>query len=315
MNTLQLARDQVRLPVFFPAVSSVKDDHDFASYLELLTTLGARTALTSAYDWSRIDGAARDKAMGRYVEWLDASTVMIMDSGRYEAYWHRDPTWSHEEYVACALELWPSLAMSFDEPVSTDRADSQAATAARAWERDQTALGGIPVVPIVHSSPESVAAAVAAVAAAIHPLMIAVAERELGEGIVARTTTVRAIRHALDDQGETCPIHLLGAGSPTSVLIYALAGAESFDGLEWNRTVVDFETARLHHRQHYDFFEHQTEAAGTGSHWGRTVAHNLIFWAAWMDRIRGGEGLGMVDLYVSAKGKQLLSAALPELLR
>jgi hypothetical protein len=98
------------------------------------------------------------------------------------------------------------------------------------------------------------------------------------------------------------------------VLIYSLAGASSFDGLEWNRTVVDFETARLHHRQHYDFFEHQTPAAGTGSHWGRTIAHNLIFWATWIDRIRRGEGRAMVDLYVPAKGKQLLSVALPELL-
>jgi queuine/archaeosine tRNA-ribosyltransferase len=314
VNSLQLPRIRIDLPVFFPAVSSVKDDHDFASYMALLATLGARTALTSAYDWSRIDGDTRDKAMGHYVEWLDAGTVMIMDSGRYEAYWHRDPSWSHEEYVACALELWPSLAMSFDEPVSTGTAQAQATAAVRSWERDQTALGEIPVVPIVHGGPGSIAAAAAVAAASVHPVMVAVAERELGEGVVARATTVRAIRHALDDHGETCPIHLLGAGSPTSVLIYSVAGAESFDGLEWNRTVVDFETARLHHRQHYDFFEHQTPAAGTGSHWGRTIAHNLIFWAAWIDRIRRGEGPAMVDLYVPDKGKQLLSVALPELL-
>jgi hypothetical protein len=54
---------------------------------------------------------------------------------------------------------------------------------------------------------------------------------------------------------------LLGTGNPWTVGILASAGADCFDGLEWCRTVVDHETDRLNHFQHFDLFTDQTRFA------------------------------------------------------
>ena len=63
-----------------------------------------------------------------------------------------------------------------------------------------------------------------------------------------------------------------------------MAGADSFDGLEWCQTVVDHESGRLFHFQQWDLFRHQTD-------WGSNDAlpyiqsvlmHNLIFYRQFM---------------------------------
>ncbi len=298
MTSLQARGRGLALPVFFPAVSSVKDDHPLALHLELLATLGAPTALTSAYDWVRAFPGNAEGSRAAYFAWSASGGTMILDSGRYEAYWHRDSTWRHEDYVRVALELMPAFVMCFDEPAGEETAEEQAAAAELAWQRDQNALVNSTVVPIVHGHPESLPTAVSLVATRTLPPLIAVAERELGDGIVARSVTVRRIVDALSSTGNTVPLHVLGAGSPTSVLILAHAGAQSFDGLEWNRTVVDFDTARLHHTQHYDFFQTQSAVPEEGSYWARVLTHNLIFWRRWINRIRSGEAGSMLEQYL-----------------
>jgi queuine/archaeosine tRNA-ribosyltransferase len=87
----------------------------------------------------------------------------------------------------------------------------------------------------------------ARVSQALRTDFIAIPERELGSGITNRVKTVRAIRTGLNELGHYQAIHLLGTGNPLSVAIFAAAGADSFDGLEWCRTVADHESATLFH--------------------------------------------------------------------
>ena len=84
--------------------------------------------------------------------------------------------------------------------------------------------------------------------------MVAIPERELGDGIIERVRTVRDIRRALNGLGKYYPLHLLGTGNPITMIALAAAGADCFDGLEWCRTVVDYEHLTLFHFQHFDFF-------------------------------------------------------------
>ncbi|WP_182212931.1 hypothetical protein [Stenotrophomonas acidaminiphila] len=67
-----------------------------------------------------------------------------------------------------------------------------------------------------------------------------------------------ALRKALDDNGRYVGLHLLGTGNPISIALYAWAGADSFDGLEWCQTVVDHDTGLLFHLSQSDFFRRQT---------------------------------------------------------
>jgi queuine/archaeosine tRNA-ribosyltransferase len=71
------------------------------------------------------------------------------------------------------------------------------------------------------------------VAEQLCPVLLAVPERALGEGIATRIRSVRQIRKALNELDFYCPLHLLGTGNPVSIIAYTIAGADSFDGLEW----------------------------------------------------------------------------------
>lgn len=125
--------------------------------------------------------------------------------------------------------------------------------------------------------------------------MLAVAERRLGDGVIERTHSVRAIRNELNKLDRYVVLHLLGTGNPISIALYSAMGADSFDGLEWCQTVVDHETGLLYHLSQADFFATQTVWSETGlSFQARTLAHNLEFYASWMHRLRAAIANGTV---------------------
>jgi queuine/archaeosine tRNA-ribosyltransferase len=181
--------------------------------------------------------------------------------------------------------------------------------------RDQKhALGT--VAPIVHGSTELLPTAARVVAGQLFPVLLAVPERALGNGIVARTRTVRHLRQGLDRLGVYCPLHLLGTGNPLSIAVYSMAGADSFDGLEWCQTVVDHETGKLFHFQQWDLFKDQTD-------WGigcalpyiqAALLHNLQFYQTFMAELREalmkGTAEAFLRRYATDKQASLLINAL-----
>ncbi|MDH0382643.1 queuine tRNA-ribosyltransferase family protein, partial [Comamonas aquatica] len=141
------------------------------------------------------------------------------------------------------------------------------------------------------------------VADALIPPMIAVPERELGRGLAERAATVQRIRQALDTLPFYQPLHLLGTGNPWSIVVLAAAGADSFDGLEWCRVVVDRETNRLNHFQHFDLFTYQSGQAESEivaevlkneniDFNARAAFHNLDYFAELKDELRHAAARG-----------------------
>jgi queuine/archaeosine tRNA-ribosyltransferase len=128
--------------------------------------------------------------------------------------------------------------------------------------RDTMSVGRNAISPIVHAprlgdgrfAAELLPELCALVAKRQRPPVVAIAERELGDGILERARRVYSIRKALDRLGFKQPLHILGTGNPLSIMILALAGGDIFDGLEWCRTVVDGMTMRLHHFHQFDLF-------------------------------------------------------------
>ena len=118
-----------------------------------------------------------------------------------------------------------------------------------------------------------------------------------------------------------CPLHLLGTGNPLSIIAYAMAGADSFDGLEWCQTVVDHETGKLFHFQQWDLFCHQTE-------WGQNNAlpyiqsvlmHNLDFYARFMadlhDAVRDDGAIEFLRQFATEDQVALLLHAISDCLK
>jgi hypothetical protein len=65
--------------------------------------------------------------------------------------------------------------------------------------------------------------------------IIGVTEKEIGRSAQERIANVALLRKTLDDLEIPAPIHVFGSLDPTTVKLYALAGAEIFDGLSWLR--------------------------------------------------------------------------------
>lgn len=306
---------QLALPQFFPAVSSVKDDRPLVEYVDFLTAVDQPTALVSAYDVGGQSAERRGYVARTLRQWMERGNVLLMDSGRYEAFWLADSAWALKQYVAAVAEISPTFVLSLDAPTGLPDVEGQVAEAERWWAAAQDALPDTTVLPVLHGTPRTLPAAVSEVARHIQPPMIAIPERELGNGIAARAGTVYEIRSAIDAVAPATVLHLLGTGNPLSVLIYAAAGADTFDGLEWCRTIVDHETARLYHFHQFDFFASQTSLPTGDSFRGRGLSHNLLFWHRWMERLRTEPLTDLIGAYVPQAGRVALVSRLPEIYR
>jgi queuine/archaeosine tRNA-ribosyltransferase len=205
----------------------------------------------------------------------------------------------------------------------------------KAVKRDRAAAT-IKILPIVHAPKESLSGSnvtelpyiVREVAQSLSAPLIAVAERELGSGLIERAKTVKRIRQELRKLPYYQPLHVLGTGNPWSIALLAAAGADSFDGLEWCRMVVDQQTHRLHHFQHFDFFKYQMNFAesqvtldafddGKIEYAGRVALHNLDYYRQFNLRLKDAletrqmESM-LVDIIGPASVKQIKDA-IPDL--
>lgn len=288
LNMLSVGQRQLALPAYFPSISSVKTTLRPVDYLQVLSSLIGLNSqfLVSAFDLATVDDPEATKQMLRAAN--KSGAITIMDSGNYESFWkNAQSTWQQASFHE-VLRMFPcDLAFSFDEQQQPTNFDDHIALVVSRWRKDQLEAGDCVVIPIIHGTSAELPTLCGGVADATGVSMLAVAERRLGDGVIARTRSVDAIRRELNKHGRYVALHLLGTGNPISIALYTAMGADSFDGLEWCQTVVDHDTALLFHISQSDFFERQTEWANSDlSFHARTLAHNLEFYANWMSRLR-----------------------------
>lgn len=260
----------LRLPAFVFSLSSHETQVTPKEGASLLCYLGAGATLVSTYDaWK----CKSDRSLNSNIKKLRNSTdVLFLDSGNYEAsrkddlysVKKRPHGWRKQHYWETTARISPDIAFSFDTVNPKGEPDRIVERIIANFRADDRALRGrdFPLCPIIHlprkndRTPLSDCAAqiLSLVASALDPLMLAIPERELGDGLLERVKTVRHIRRALDSLGKYYPLHLLGTGNPLSMIALAAAGADSFDGLEWCRTVADYDKGYLFHFQQFDFF-------------------------------------------------------------
>jgi queuine/archaeosine tRNA-ribosyltransferase len=282
-----LGETTLPLPVFFPSISTIKTALSPADYLGTLCSLidVNKHFLVSAFDLHNSDdGESVAKALKTAQE---SGATVLMDSGNYESYWKgAQAIWTQVNYHDVLRRFPSSFAFSFDNQTPPLDIDSHVALLTGSWQRDR-AVAGQPIIPIVHGTAETLPILCVRVEQFTHAPMIAVPERRLGDGVFDRTRSVISLRKALDSTGHYVGLHLLGTGNPISIALYAWAGADSFDGLEWCQTVVDHDTALLYHLSQSDFFRTQTEWGDDDlSFHARTLAHNLLFYTDWIQRLR-----------------------------
>ncbi len=291
------------LPLLWHSVSSHETQVEVPAALEALDVFGAPAVLLSAYDMA---AGRRSRNLVRRLEQVRSrGGLVLLDSGHYEKTRKGDAAWTRDAFHEALRATPHDLALCFDGRHPPGDLDKAVKSASRAVHRDAKRTE-VPMLPIAHLprsengkyradlAPELVRR----LATEFHPPMIAIPERELGAGLFARVANMLAIRRKLDEVGFYQPIHLLGTGNPISVALLAAAGADSFDGLEWCRFVVDAATATLHHFQLFELFKYQAQLATSPvtaaavsddkvNYAGKALLHNLDFYTEWMERLRG----------------------------
>lgn len=317
IGIVSLGSRSLKLPAYFPSISSVKTAFSPAEYLEVAKRFAALSNkfLISAYDLARMP-SAKD-AQRQLKEAAEAGAVVLMDSGNYESFWMKEKArWTQDDFHQ-VLKAFPyDLAFSFDNQNPPPNTDLYIKELLQSWAKDQAAAGTRKMIPIIHGTVNTLPDICSLVAENTGSSIIAVPERELGAGIFVRCRTVKRIREALSAQSTAVSLHLLGTGNPLSIALYVAAGANTFDGLEWCQTVVDHETSLLHHFSQGDFFLHQTE-------WGQTnlsfplkvLAHNLEFFRIWMAALQDSVDQNQTRDFLKARISGAILAKLEEALR
>lgn len=288
------------LPCFFPSISSVKTNLPIVEYIQVLSALKHPLFLVSAYDLYK----CQKKDLARVERLLDnlASNqkIILLDSGNYESYWRNDKKWVLKKYRDILKKTKHHVAFCFDSLHTKGNLNEIASLIKAQVLRDQKYSLGT-VIPIIHSErKQKFPELISRVVDKLNPFMVAVPERQLGEGIVARAETVYKIRRILNKKKLYYPLHLLGTGNPLSILIYSICGADSFDGLEWCQTTVDHRTGILYHFQQRDFFGEQTAFCKLQNipYTQTTLAHNLDFYQKWMVKIQKSFVSGKKDILI-----------------
>jgi queuine/archaeosine tRNA-ribosyltransferase len=329
--------NKAELPVFFRSVSSHETALRPVAAIQALKLFHSEALLVSAYDIINEPIEHREQIAQDLESCRSAGTLVLLDSGNYEASRKQDNTWSvgqlHE-----ALRITPHDAMfCFDDLNPPSDVEGVLRGVVKSVEREAQQTKK-PVLPIVHATRQTngeivfdlIPELLRRVCRELRPQLIAIPERELGNGILARARMVYSIRRALDELGFYQPLHLLGTGNPLTIAILSAVGADSFDGLEWCRTVADSEDGRLYHLQQYDFFAWQSEEYASPivkeavtsekiGYSGKVVFHNLEFFATWMRQLRDHIRSGKIERFLTdripggADSMELLGRAVPEI--
>lgn len=326
------------LPCFFRSVSSHETQLEPDAALKALRAMSTSTVLISAYDLANDKKKKELIAEAKHFQ-LEGS-IVLMDSGNYEAQRKSDKKWIKRTFRRVLRESPFDIAFCFDAVTKIDSAEGLAEDTTNRVARDQRVSGQKAILPIVHvpnppeSKPEAMikiaAEAIALVSEELRPTLVAIPERELGDGIWERVLSVKLIRRHLDALGWYQPLHLLGTGNPISIALLCAPGADVFDGLEWCRTAVDQRTGLLHHYQHYDMFAGQlagsaSNASSRGAdkvtYNAKVAIHNLSFFDTWMSLVRQHRSAGTLGSFLLEKlealpGKAVegLISTMPELM-
>ena len=290
-------------PVFYPSVSCVsKNVWSAIDHMELLVSSNHPQFLISCFDAYKLNNNKRFHAV--MTQTREQYQTVLWDSGIYEVVWSSSKRWCKHRYHKTLRRNGVSYAFSYDEDCLF-KPNISAAELINSVKKSSHQVESN-ISPIVHCSdttkyPEFCYA----VSEACKPKLIAIPERELGQGVIEISKNIKAIRKALNKQEKYQNLHILGTGNPISMMLYAFSGADSFDGLDWCQTVVDYETATLHHPLQLDLYKSQSPWGSdiTFTFFVRCYMHNLAFYEKWMSALQqaivAGDEQAMMRQYLS----------------
>jgi tRNA-guanine family transglycosylase len=286
---IEISNKTIETPFFFPAISSVNANYTPVEYLNILFTSGYPGFLLSTYDIYNSTKNERGKIYKILSDSFNDGTVVLLDSGNFESYWHGDKKWNISAFKSILKDIEADLCLSFDifwqkSKSIAKQTEQTISNVAKTASFQRTGL----TIPIIHSEKKHLPTIAKDIIKKINPEIISIPERELGLSIFERAETIQRIREEMDKTGKPAALHLLGTGNPLSILIYSICGADTFDALEWYKYLINRNDGRLLDFSHADLIECSCQACNEkkAAYPARAMAHNLIFYLGFMEKIR-----------------------------
>jgi hypothetical protein len=224
-------------PMMIPSLSS-RANLDVPRFLEAARGFLKGPLLVSAYDVRYSEDFPK----------LDFPEIVFLDSGGYECSQDQDISdiglyrpqalgWSADEYSS-VLDEWrrsvPTVAISYDDPLSQLSFDEQIRAAAGFFN----GRGGL-MKEILLKAPRGQFISADSLAGSMEMLsefhIVGVTEKQLGESVLDRMTTLASLRIRMEQLEVKRPIHVFGSLDPVTTPLYYFSGADMFDGLAWLR--------------------------------------------------------------------------------
>lgn len=296
--------NKMSLPILFQSVSSFETQLPTHEAVEALDIFKFPSILVSAYDLEKREEYNQKSFIKNIVAYKESGGVILLDSGSYEKYRNNNTSWCRDKFHNLMKSIPFDLVFCFDEYDLKQDIPELSAEIIESVAKDQQQTT-VPVLPIIHARTnkngeyifDSLPELVFEITKKLSPSLIAIPERELGDGLLERIKNIVNIRTLLNTLAYYQPIHILGTGDPIVIPFFIAAGADSFDGLEWCRKVVDRDQHRLHHFHHFDLFTYQAECADSSvtrdainqeevKFIAKVIFHNLDFYTDFMSKLR-----------------------------
>lgn len=260
-----IANSRIKSPTLFLSVSSFNTQLKPADAIRMLSALQVPAILVSAYDLSK----QRDPAgvISELSKYRAGGGFILIDSGNYEKdrLGLGNESWSLKQFREVLTSIPYDWAFCYDDITSKTRKNTTVSSVVKSVLREKNLDN---ILPIVHAPKlnkrgggydlDQIPHLIRQVSEELTPPIIAIPERELGAGLIARAKTIKLIRNELNKLSCYQPIHILGTGNPWAVAVFAAAGADTFDGLEWCRYAI-FEEDETININHFHLLELYTE--------------------------------------------------------
>src|SRR2546427_7130824 len=129
---VEVGKKEFVTPTYFPAISRKKMGDPDDKFVGLVTSSGYPRLLISAYDYGPIRTTGQRRVVGRLSEYYRRDSIVMLDSGVFEAYWGDNSRWSFQRYRTSVRNIDSDFFFSFDIlPTSRTNADSLQKTTAK----------------------------------------------------------------------------------------------------------------------------------------------------------------------------------------
>ena len=175
-----------------------KTNLDPIEYLRMLVGINYPQFLISAFDIFYTPEDQRQQLHTLLQHGSENEQFILLDSGNYESYWRDNNSWNTNNFHRVLRTEPYHLAFCFDKQDEYEDTKLIVKQVEASVISSQPEAPAATVIPIVHGSQDILSEASLLITQKLHPILLAIPERELGNGIIERSKTLFQIRKALD---------------------------------------------------------------------------------------------------------------------